>query len=58
MHVHHAKVYLPVDIAKALAVNPALVQKPVESFYTRDALQLRVSSLCLFPDFGQVLIRV
>ena len=41
-HVHKAKVYLPVDVAKALSVNPALVQKATESFYTRDAIQLRV----------------
>ncbi len=44
MHVHHTKVYVPLDIARALYANPALVQKPVESFYTRDAFQLRVSS--------------
>ncbi|KAH9054175.1 SGT1-domain-containing protein [Lactarius vividus] len=40
-HVHKAKAYLPVDIAKALSVNSALVQKAVEVFYTRDAVQLR-----------------
>jgi SGT1 protein len=41
-HVHKAKAYLPVDIAKALSTDPALVQKAVEAFYTRDAAQLRV----------------
>ncbi|KAH9007998.1 SGT1-domain-containing protein [Lactarius pseudohatsudake] len=40
-HVHKAKTYLPVDVAKALSVNSALVQKAVEVFYTRDAVQLR-----------------
>lgn len=43
-HIHHTKAYVPIDIAKALAVNPALVQKAVETFYTRDAIQLRVST--------------
>ncbi|EJF66458.1 hypothetical protein DICSQDRAFT_176292 [Dichomitus squalens LYAD-421 SS1] len=42
-HVHVTKAYLPVDVARALAVNPALVQKAVETFYTRDALQLRAA---------------
>ncbi len=41
--MHHTSVIVPVDIARALAVRPALVQKAVETFYTRDALQLRVS---------------
>ena len=51
-HVHKAKAYLPVDIAKALSVNPALVQKATEIFYTRDAIQLRVrnSPYCLVPS--------
>ncbi|KAH9083714.1 SGT1-domain-containing protein [Lactarius deliciosus] len=40
-HVHKAKTYLPVDVAKALSVNSALVQKAAEVFYTRDAVQLR-----------------
>jgi hypothetical protein len=43
-HVHFTKAYLPLDIAKALSVNPSLVQRAVEAFYTRDAAQLRVSS--------------
>ena len=42
-HTHVTKAHLPVDVAKALAVNPSFVQKAVEAFYTRDALQLRVS---------------
>ena len=42
-HVHNTKAHIPVDIAKALAINPSLVQKAVETFYTRDAIQLRVS---------------
>lgn len=46
-HVHVLKAYLPVDIAKALAVDPTLIQKPVETFYTRDALQLRVRACSL-----------
>ncbi|KIP11448.1 hypothetical protein PHLGIDRAFT_63844 [Phlebiopsis gigantea 11061_1 CR5-6] len=49
-HVHHARAQLPVDVAKALAVNPLLVQKAVETFYTRDALQLRaVHRMSRFP---------
>ncbi|KAK0208455.1 SGT1 protein-domain-containing protein [Desarmillaria ectypa] len=40
-HVHVTKAHLPVDIAKALSVNPPLVQKAVEAFYTRDGIQLR-----------------
>jgi hypothetical protein len=41
-HVHTTKAWLPADIARALSADPALVQKPVETFYTRDAIQLRV----------------
>ncbi|TBU34976.1 SGT1 protein-domain-containing protein [Dichomitus squalens] len=49
-HVHVTKAYLPVDVARALAVNPALVQKAVETFYTRDALQLRAAQkMSRFP---------
>ncbi|KAI0274784.1 SGT1 protein-domain-containing protein [Gloeopeniophorella convolvens] len=40
-HVHKAKAYLPKDISKALSVDPGLVQKAAEAFYTRDAAQLR-----------------
>jgi len=48
-HVHITKAYIPVDIARALSVNPSLVQKPVETFYTRDAIQLRVSAVIHLP---------
>jgi len=41
-HLHKTKANVPLDIAKALSVNPSLVQKVVEAFYTRDAAQLRV----------------
>jgi hypothetical protein len=41
-HMHRAKAYLPIDIARALLANPSLVQRAVEAFYTRDAIQLRV----------------
>lgn len=44
-HIHTTLAYLPMDIARALRKNPALVQKPVESFYTRDSVQLRVRYL-------------
>ncbi|KAL4243144.1 Ecd family protein [Abortiporus biennis] len=42
-HIHNTNAYLPVDIAKALSINPYLVQKAIETFYTRDALQLRAA---------------
>ncbi|KAI0304748.1 SGT1 protein-domain-containing protein [Russula brevipes] len=49
-HVHKAKAYLPVDIAKALSVNPELVQRAAEIFYTRDAVQLRAAhKMSRFP---------
>ncbi|KAI0728590.1 SGT1 protein-domain-containing protein [Fomitopsis betulina] len=55
-HVHVLKAYLPVDIAKALAVDPTLIQKPVETFYTRDALQLRAAhKMSRFPPEPSVL---
>ncbi|KAJ7919076.1 SGT1 protein-domain-containing protein [Mycena leptocephala] len=40
---HATKAYIPVDIARALASDPSLIQKPVETFYTRDAIQLRAA---------------
>lgn len=43
-HVHMTMAYLPTDIARALIVDPSLIQKPIETFYTRDAIQLRVSA--------------
>lgn len=48
-HVHVTKVYIPEDVAKALKANPLLVQRAVETFYTRDAIQLRVSFMEIFP---------
>ncbi|KAJ7596676.1 SGT1 protein-domain-containing protein [Mycena floridula] len=42
-HVHHTNAYIPRDIAKALSSEPALIQKAVEAFYTRDAIQLRAA---------------
>lgn len=42
-HIHATKAHLPVDVAKALTLNPLFIQKAVETFYTRDSLQLRVS---------------
>jgi hypothetical protein len=47
--VHITKGYIPQDIAKALVENPPLVQRAVETFYTRDAIQLRVSYSTFFP---------
>ncbi|KAE8543115.1 hypothetical protein D1P53_000602 [Cryptococcus gattii VGV] len=43
-HLHQAKIYLPVDIVKALNKKPELVQKAVEAFYVRDPAQLRAAS--------------
>ena len=44
-HMHITRAHLPQDIVKALVTNPPLVQKAVEAFYTRDAIQMRVRSL-------------
>lgn len=41
-HTHRCKAYLPRDIVAALSVEPSLIQRAVETFYTRDAIQLRV----------------
>ncbi|KAH9890964.1 SGT1-domain-containing protein [Cubamyces lactineus] len=58
-HMHITKAYLPRDVAKALAVNPPLVQKAVEAFYTRDALQLRAAQkMARFPPEPSVLVSV
>ena len=46
-HVHVTKAHLPIEIVKALSVYPSLVQKAVEAFYTRDAIQLRVRSITI-----------
>ncbi|KAH0590386.1 hypothetical protein H2248_000555 [Termitomyces sp. 'cryptogamus'] len=42
-HVHNTKVYIPSDIALSLMNSPSLIQKAVEAFYTRDAIQLRAA---------------
>ncbi|GAB1517573.1 hypothetical protein RhiTH_000622 [Rhizoctonia solani] len=42
-HIHRTRAYLPIDVARALSVNPSLVQRAVETFYTRDGLQLRAA---------------
>ncbi|KAG2155460.1 SGT1 protein-domain-containing protein [Suillus clintonianus] len=58
-HVHTTKVYLPLDIARALSINPSLAQKPVETFYTRDAVQLRAAHrMTRFPPHSAVLTTV
>ncbi|KAJ7071503.1 SGT1-domain-containing protein [Mycena amicta] len=55
-HVHSTKVYIPVDIARALSFDPTLVQKPVETFYTRDTTQLRAAHrMSRFPPDSSVL---
>ncbi|GJE87751.1 SGT1-domain-containing protein [Phanerochaete sordida] len=49
-HIHFARARLPVAVAKALTADPSLVQKAVETFYTRDALQLRAAHrMARFP---------
>ncbi|KAF7784710.1 transcriptional regulator family: SGT1 [Agaricus bisporus var. burnettii] len=55
-HMHTTRAYIPVDIAKALLTNPSLVQKAVETFYTRDAIQLRAAHrMSRFPPSTNVL---
>ncbi|KAG8689182.1 hypothetical protein FRC11_003914 [Ceratobasidium sp. 423] len=55
-HIHRAKAYLPADIARALSVEPSLVQRAVEAFYTRDGLQLRAAQkMARFPPKPDVL---
>jgi SGT1 protein len=49
-HIHVTKAYIPADIAKALVKHPLLVQKAVETFYTRDAIQLRVRLYMCNPE--------
>jgi hypothetical protein len=44
-HHQHTMAYLPINIAKALSVDPSLIQRAVEGFYMRDPAQLRVSPL-------------
>ncbi|KAG8885233.1 hypothetical protein FRB97_001679 [Tulasnella sp. 331] len=58
-HVHTTNAYVPVDIALALSQNRGLVQKAVEAFYTRDALQLRAASkMTRFPPETSILTSV
>ncbi|KXN83606.1 hypothetical protein AN958_01171 [Leucoagaricus sp. SymC.cos] len=55
-HLHTTRADVPVDVAKALLANPSLVQKVVETFYTRDAIQLRAAHRMLrFPPSTNVL---
>ncbi|KAJ7462740.1 SGT1 protein-domain-containing protein [Mycena galericulata] len=58
-HVHATKAYIPLDIARALASDPSLIQKPVETFYTRDAIQLRAAHrMARFPPESAILSTV
>ncbi|CAE6425535.1 hypothetical protein ACGC1H_004786 [Rhizoctonia solani] len=55
-HIHRAKAYLPMDVGRALSVDPSLVQRAVEAFYTRDGLQLRAAQrMTRFPPKPDVL---
>ncbi|KAH7340297.1 SGT1 protein-domain-containing protein [Rhizoctonia solani] len=55
-HIHRAKAYLPIDVARALSVDPSLVQRAAEAFYTRDGLQLRAAQkMTRFPPKPDVL---
>ncbi|KAF7306610.1 hypothetical protein MIND_00452400 [Mycena indigotica] len=55
-HTHATKVYVPTDIARALTIDPTLIQKPIETFYTRDAIQLRAAHrMSRFPPEPEVL---
>ncbi|KJA26048.1 hypothetical protein HYPSUDRAFT_36895 [Hypholoma sublateritium FD-334 SS-4] len=59
IHVHNARAYIPADIAKALSTNPSLVQKAIETFYTRDAIQLRAAHrMNRFPPNTSILTSV
>ncbi|KAI0935983.1 hypothetical protein AcV5_004245 [Taiwanofungus camphoratus] len=58
-HVHITKAYVPIDIARALSIDSTLVQKPVETFYTRDAIQLRAAhKMSRFPPEPSTLTTV
>ncbi|KAG6829290.1 hypothetical protein H0H92_005044 [Tricholoma furcatifolium] len=58
-HVHNTKAYLPTDIALSLLKSPSLIQKAVEAFYTRDAIQLRAAHrMNRFPPSESVLTTV
>jgi hypothetical protein len=47
-HQQRTTVWLPKEIGRALARKPELVQKAVETFYTRDPTQLRVRAMSAF----------
>ncbi|KAG8900124.1 hypothetical protein FRB99_006220 [Tulasnella sp. 403] len=58
-HMHKTRAFLPADIVFALSRNPSLVQKSIEAFYTRDALQLRaVAKMARFPPSTSVYTNV
>ncbi|KAG6910578.1 hypothetical protein DXG01_009529 [Tephrocybe rancida] len=58
-HVHNTKAYVPTDIALSLVKSPTLIQKAVEAFYTRDAIQLRAAHrMNRFPPNDSVLTTV
>ncbi|GJJ09468.1 hypothetical protein Clacol_003691 [Clathrus columnatus] len=58
-HVHHTKAYLPREIAMALFETPELVQKAVEAFYMRDALQMRAAArMARFSPVDSVLATI
>lgn len=58
-HTHLTKAFIPSDIALALTQDPALVQRAVETFYTRDAQQLRSAHhMSRFPPSTSVLAPV
>lgn len=58
-HIHHTKAYVPREIAMALLGSPELVQKAVETFYTRDALQMRAAArMAKFSPVDSVLATV
>ncbi|KAF8311241.1 SGT1-domain-containing protein [Clavulina sp. PMI_390] len=59
LHVHRCRAYIPEDIALALHSNPSLVQRAVETFYTRDSVQLRaVHTMSRFPPSTSTLATV
>jgi hypothetical protein len=58
-HTHLTKAYIPSDIALALTQEPSLVQRAVETFYTRDSLQLRAAhQMTRFPPSTSLLSSV
>ncbi|KIY51330.1 SGT1-domain-containing protein [Fistulina hepatica ATCC 64428] len=58
-HVHVTMAHLPEDIGRVLSVNPSLVQRAVETFYTRDGVQLRSAHrMSRFPPEPSVRVSV